>query len=333
MKDFKMCRYCFVDAVVLGSLCGVCTTNQVSLDVFPGTSVFEGHFFILKCVSQEQSGDWAVHRNTSKHPYSQQCGHGWGKRLSSSCKVGLAVTWDSGFYWCQSTGGAVSSTTTVRVTSGNLMVVVPLVPVNAGEDVTLSCLNRSRSSVPAHFYRDDLQLTSDHRRDLSLGPVSFSDQGWYKCISADTQSLPALLQIHNHSDEFFPTNSTSEPDSAHLHTVVRLLCHLLVFCPYCISTVLMVSLYRHLPKEEKRPRFKVKHEEYDDVVAALFASHTPAFPPPVLLTHTYLSPTCSAHTHLPFPTCSALTHLPFPTCSAHTHLSLPHLCNLNTHCT
>ncbi|XP_039677852.1 tyrosine-protein kinase Fer [Perca fluviatilis] len=38
-----------------------------------------------------------------------------------------------------------------------------------------------------------------------------------------------------------PTTLSSLPS---LHLVVRLVCHLVVFCPYCISTFIMVSLYR-----------------------------------------------------------------------------------------
>ncbi|KAJ0006174.1 hypothetical protein NQD34_013447 [Periophthalmus magnuspinnatus] len=244
MRCFQMCSYCFW-IVVLVSLRCCCGTGHVSLKVAPGINLFEGSFFVLKCVPEERAADWTVHRNATARPVPQRCGQGWGKQLSNSCKVGLAVTWDSGLYWCQSTEGAISSTVGVRVARGKLLVVVPFFPVSEGEDVTLSCLNRSRSIVSAHFYKDDLQVTSDPRSDLRLRAVSWSERGSYKCSTGAMESSPVLLQVHNRSwteTEVPPTSSTS--DSAHMHMVSRLLCLLLVFCPYCISTGLMVSLCR-----------------------------------------------------------------------------------------
>ncbi|KAJ0055652.1 hypothetical protein NL108_008825 [Boleophthalmus pectinirostris] len=268
--------------LVLASLWCCHGTSQVSLKVSPGPNLFEGGFFLLKCFPEDQAEEeeWRVCRNTTKQPTSQPtsqlCGQGWGQQLMNSCKVGLAVTWDSGLYWCQSKEGAVSSTVGIRVESSKLLVVVPMLPVSEGEDVTLTCLDRDRSSVSAHFYRDDLQLTSDPRPDLSLRPVSWSDRGWYKCSARDMESSPALLQVHNRSGdwtEIAPTNSAPEPDSAHTHLVLKVLCHLLVLCPYCISTVLMISLYQRQRPTDGRPWHKEKNEESEDAVAAVTTNH------------------------------------------------------------
>ncbi|KAA8578127.1 hypothetical protein FQN60_001069 [Etheostoma spectabile] len=59
------------------------------------------------------------------------------------------------------------------------------------------------------------------------------DSGVYWCESREgaTTSPP-------------PTSAAPPPVSDPVPLVLRLVCHLVVFCPYCISTFIMVSLYR-----------------------------------------------------------------------------------------
>uniref|UniRef100_A0AAV2KSC5 Immunoglobulin domain-containing protein n=1 Tax=Knipowitschia caucasica TaxID=637954 RepID=A0AAV2KSC5_KNICA len=227
----------------------------VSLAVSPGSSIFEGGWFILKCVPIESTSNWSVYRNTSHRPEPKTCGACWGRPLQDSCKVGLAVTWDSGHYWCQSTEGAVSPVVIVRVSSGNLLVLLPSLPVSLGDNVTLRCLNRSLLPVSALFHRGDLLLSPGPSTSLSFRAMSLDDRGWYRCSHGAVESPQVLLQVLNRSVTggesevppwVHPTISSSDPSPMHL--VLRILRHLLVCCPYCVSTVIVVSLYRQQHK-------------------------------------------------------------------------------------
>ncbi|GAA6236295.1 uncharacterized protein LOC108887035, partial [Lates japonicus] len=81
--------------------------------------------------------------------------------------------------------------------------------------------------------------------------VTKSDEGLYKChISSDGESPPSWLLVEEKlTTTAPPTSEATPPTSGHLHLEFMLLRYLVVFCPYFISTVLMVSLYRHRPTD------------------------------------------------------------------------------------
>ncbi|XP_038586885.1 cell adhesion molecule 2-like [Micropterus salmoides] len=76
-----------------------------------------------------------------------------------------------------------------------------------------------------------------------------------------------------------PTSPASDP----LQLVFRLICHLVVFCPYCISTVVMVSLYRRRATGNGLPVSMVMtpptqaeeglDDDCDDVIPAVTTEH------------------------------------------------------------
>ncbi|KAF3855486.1 hypothetical protein F7725_016209 [Dissostichus mawsoni] len=53
-----------------------------------------------------------------------------------------------------------------------------------------------------------------------------------------------------------PPTASSPPPASSLHLVFRVICHLVVFCPYCISTFLMGL-----------------DDDYDDVMSAVTTEH------------------------------------------------------------
>ncbi|MEQ2265573.1 hypothetical protein XENORESO_009173, partial [Xenotaenia resolanae] len=70
------------------------------------------------------------------------------------------------------------------------------------------------------------------------------------------------------------------PISAPSDLMLMLLCHLVVFCPYFISTLLMVSLYRQrstgtdLPVSTAVTETKQGLDEnYDDIITAVTTEH------------------------------------------------------------
>ncbi|KAK1890090.1 DNA mismatch repair protein MutS [Dissostichus eleginoides] len=68
-----------------------------------------------------------------------------------------------------------------------------------------------------------------------------------------------------------PPTASSPPPASSLHLVLRVICHLVVFCPYCISTFLMVSIYRERATGSDPPTHAEQglDDDYDDVMSAV----------------------------------------------------------------
>ncbi|GLD61960.1 Fc receptor-like protein 5 [Lates japonicus] len=68
------------------------------------------------------------------------------------------------------------------------------------------------------------------------------------------------------------TSGAPPPASDSSHLMFSLL-HLVVLCPYFISTVLMVSLYRHRPTAPPTQAEQGLVEDYDDIVSVTTEHH------------------------------------------------------------
>ena len=154
---------------------------------------------------------------------------------------------------------------------GPVILQSPVLPVMEGEDLTLTCKTKTSSNLPAGFYKDGSFIRTEPAGHMTIHHVSRSDEGLYKCnISSVGESPPSWVSVTGEEVTFDFRSSfiriftwqlilstgqtkTSGPPTAaalpsasdHLHLVIRLVVHLVVFCPYCISTFIMVSLYRH----------------------------------------------------------------------------------------
>ncbi|XP_030580084.1 Fc receptor-like protein 1 [Archocentrus centrarchus] len=228
-----------------------CTTNQARLTVSPSSSqFFERDFVSLSCEEDDSSAGWTLRRNTSKLQRTQ-CGDGWGRWSGSSCSITVFQS-DSGVYWCESREGAISNMVNLTVSGGSVILQSPVLPVMEGDDVTLLCQTKTTpSNLPAAFYKDGSLIRKQPTGHMTIQHVSRSDEGLYKCdISGHGESPSSWITVTGRpTTRVPPTTSTTPPstsapppDSPHL--VFRLVLHLVVFCPYFISTLLMVSLYR-----------------------------------------------------------------------------------------
>ncbi|CAI5669890.1 unnamed protein product [Oreochromis niloticus] len=235
-------------------------TNQARLTVSPSSSqLFEYDSVSLSCEDDDSSAGWTLRRNTTTQQMTQ-CGVKWGRYTGSSCEIRFIDPLDSGVYWCESRKGPISNMVNLTVTGGSVILQSPVLPVMEGDDVTLLCETKTTpSNLPAAFYKDGSLIRKQPTGHMTIQHVSKSDEGLYKCdISGHGESPSSWITVTGQpSTTTSPTTSalaTSEDQSQvsnPLQLALTLTRHLLVFCPYFISTILMVSLYREKPKDKE----------------------------------------------------------------------------------
>ncbi|XP_072232577.1 Fc receptor-like A [Leuresthes tenuis] len=233
----------------------ICTTNQAGLTVSPSSSqLFEGDSVTLSCEEDDRSSaGWTLRRSTKKR--QSECGDGWGEAAGSSCSIEFIFPLDSGVYWCESREGATSNSISLTVTGGSVILQSPVLPVMEGDDVTLSCQTKTPPpNLPAAFYKDGSFIRAEPTGHMTLHPVTRSDEGLYSCtISSHGESPPSWLSVTGKPTVTPPTSTAPPSASAPIWLLVTSVRYLLLFCPYFISTVLMVTLYLHGPTGSNAP--------------------------------------------------------------------------------
>ncbi|XP_026180136.1 high affinity immunoglobulin gamma Fc receptor I-like [Mastacembelus armatus] len=245
------------------------TVSAVSLNLNLSPNLqqfFSGDSVSLSCVEDGQTGGgWTVKRTVQGS--SQQCGrgHDFGNVVGSSCVLSPVSPSDSGLYWCEHTSGLSSDRISISISE--VILNISALPVQTGNNVTLRCRNKQDSTVPAYFYRNGSIIETRSDTEFTISKVQQSDEGLYSCSPDLVQQSPQIwLMVKDPptttSDPPTTTSSSSSSssssspsaplptDSSSLSpppppppvSVVRLLCHLLVFSPYCVCTVLMVSI-------------------------------------------------------------------------------------------
>ncbi|XP_069028353.1 low affinity immunoglobulin gamma Fc region receptor II-b-like [Embiotoca jacksoni] len=174
------------------TLCAV----VASLTVFPDRSqIFQYEPITLSCEHQEDSTEWIVKRNTSEN-VNEECSHFWNPRNSSDCFCSESYYSDTGVYWCESGAGGCSNTVSITVTAGSVILESPVLPVTEGEAVTLRCRTGTTSNLTADFYKDQVLIGSSSTGNFTIGSVSKSDEGLYKCnVSGDGGSALSRLTV------------------------------------------------------------------------------------------------------------------------------------------
>ncbi|XP_071382016.1 sialoadhesin-like isoform X1 [Centroberyx affinis] len=212
-----------------------------SLTVTPGRSqLFEYERLSLSC--EEQIG-WRVRRSGPTGGRLSACGDDWGSPTASGCSLLTTKRSDSATYWCESATGQRSTSANITVHDGAVILQSPVLPVMEGAAVTLNCTTKTPSNLPAGFYKDGSLIRTESTGQMTIHHVSKSDEGLYKChISGPGESPPSWLAVRAP-----PPAAAPPPPPAPLLSTDRLVRHLVVFCPYCISTLLMLSMYCHRP--------------------------------------------------------------------------------------
>ncbi|CAI5660405.1 unnamed protein product [Oreochromis niloticus] len=220
------------------------------LTVSPSSSqFFKGDFVSLSCEEDDSSAGWTLRRNTSRDT-RVECEY-WADAAGSSCNFSHIVPLDNGVYWCESREGPISNMVNLTVTGGSVILQSPVLPVMEGDDVTLLCKTKTTpSNLPAAFYKDGSLIRKQPTGHMTIQHVSRSDEGLYKCdISGHGESPSSWITVTGRpTTTILPPASAPSPDPSSPHLVFRPVFHLVVFCPYFISTLLMVSLYRSRAK-------------------------------------------------------------------------------------
>ncbi|XP_008298540.1 Fc receptor-like protein 4 isoform X2 [Stegastes partitus] len=256
-------------------------SDSASLTVSPDSSqMFEYQHLSLNCGEKSSFHGWTVHRSKTSVSNISRCGD-WGDVSASGCSLPTTKQKDSGLYWCESPARRRSNLVNLTVHDKSVILESPVLPVMKGDNVTLRCRSRHPTSLPAAFYKDGAPIRTEPAGHITLYSVSKSDEGLYKCHIGSLGESPSSRLLVRGPDEAAPA-----PEAL---SVLRVICYMVVCCPYVISTVLMVSLYRRRPSESDAARRRnlpvsmatsspgeedeAPSEQYDDVIAAVTTEH------------------------------------------------------------
>ncbi|XP_039873599.1 Fc receptor-like protein 5 isoform X2 [Simochromis diagramma] len=258
-------------------LLGVCvlllsapTVSAVSLYVSPNhQQFFKGDCYVyLSCVDDGQTADgWRVKRTRGVSTEGCSTAADFRRFNNSFCVLDLSVS-SGGSFWCENSSGQKSDEVSIAVSEKQLILEIPALPVNTGSNVTLLCKPRNGSAKKSYFFRDKVKLGHGPEGKWILHNVQQSDEGLYSCSTLIHQSPQSRLKVkeppppphttimytpspspsHSPSHSPSPRGNTEPSASSSLRprspsvSVLRLFCHLLVFCPYFISTILLLLI-------------------------------------------------------------------------------------------
>ncbi|XP_019212759.2 uncharacterized protein LOC109201504 [Oreochromis niloticus] len=264
-------------------LFGVCvlllsapTVSAVSLSVSPNLQqFFSGSSSVyLSCVDDGQTADgWTVKR--TRGGLTEDCGAAASEfsRINSSfCVFGLST---GGNFLCVSSSGHQSDEVSISVSEGGVILEIPALPVMTGSDVTLYCTPKEGERRKSYFFRDDVKLGSGPEGKWNLSKVQRSDEGLYSChTDIHPRSPQSRLRVRDSSS---PRSSaptiTALPPSPSM-SVLRLVLHLVVFCPYVACTALALSIFSTSSGNTPFVSMETSHPAVqDDVTADVTTEH------------------------------------------------------------
>ncbi|XP_044039998.1 Fc receptor-like protein 5 isoform X2 [Siniperca chuatsi] len=224
--------------------------DPASLTVLSDSSqLFEYENLSLSCGDNSSFHKWKVIRSTTSVGKLSSCGDQWGTPTHFGCVIQTAKQPDSAIYWCESPTRQRSNSVKISVYDKPVILQSPVLPVMEGHDVTLHCKTKTPpSDLTAAFYKDGTLISTEPTGHMTIHHVSKSDEGLYKChISRHGESPPSWLFVRD-------SNGTApSPADPPLWSVLRVIRLLVVVSPYCISTVLMVSLCLQRPTGRNLP--------------------------------------------------------------------------------
>ncbi|CAI5657457.1 unnamed protein product [Oreochromis niloticus] len=230
-------------------LFGVCvlllsapTVSAVSLSVSPNLQqFFSGSSVYLSCVDDGQTADgWTVKR--TRGGLTEDCGAAGSEfsRINSSfCVFGLST---GGNFLCVNSSGHQSDEVSISVSDKGVILEVPALPVMTGSDVTLCCTPKEGERRKSYFIKDNVTLGSGPEGKWNLSEVQQSHEGLYSCSTdIHPRSPQSRLRVRDSSSPRSSAPTISPPPPS--MSVLRLVLHLVVFCPYVACTALALSIF------------------------------------------------------------------------------------------
>ncbi|XP_047241779.1 Fc receptor-like protein 5 isoform X1 [Girardinichthys multiradiatus] len=191
--------------------CCQMSSMHASLMLTPSRSQFYEYEKVSISCEQFLPDIWTVWRYTETGLRVSQCAE-WGDQTSSTCSIRTLKKSHSGVYWCESKHRDSSNVVNITVTEDPVILQSPLLPVDEGQDVTLSCRCKDRSSdLEAYFFKDGIYIRTEPTGQMILHDVSRSSEGGYKCNISGKTSPTSWLLIKDVSK---PASLTVSPDSA-----------------------------------------------------------------------------------------------------------------------
>uniref|UniRef100_A0A671TLJ3 Ig-like domain-containing protein n=1 Tax=Sparus aurata TaxID=8175 RepID=A0A671TLJ3_SPAAU len=167
--------------------------SSASLTVSPDRAQhFTSDSVSLSC--EGNSTEWRVMRSSPEGRYWSDCSN-WGTMNGSTCNINTDRTSDA-VYWCQSGSGEITNAVNITVQDGDMILLSPARPVTEGDSVCLSCKLRLQTfDSIVFFYHNEKLIQSDSRWELSISPVSKSDEGFYKCQHSGRESAQSWMSV------------------------------------------------------------------------------------------------------------------------------------------
>ncbi|XP_041635004.1 uncharacterized protein LOC121504360 [Cheilinus undulatus] len=110
------------------------------------------------------------------------------------CYIKHVFKIESGEYWCDGYGKARSKSANISITAGSVILVIPALPVPEGENVTLTCMNKTTPAAVANFNKGSALKGGS----MTIYNVSKSDEGFYKCsIPGVGESAESWLAVRD----------------------------------------------------------------------------------------------------------------------------------------
>uniref|UniRef100_A0A8P4GA68 Immunoglobulin domain-containing protein n=1 Tax=Dicentrarchus labrax TaxID=13489 RepID=A0A8P4GA68_DICLA len=194
------------------------------LQLFDYTSI------AFNCEGFNTTAGWRVLRN--KKGKVSTCVSDWEPTTPSVCGIKLALSTDSGEYWCETGDGEKSNAVNITVSAGSVILESPVLPVTEGDAVPLRCRSKSSSVYIADFYKDGLFIGTGPIGEVTINNVSKANEGLYKCSISDFGESPeSWLAVRELPRETWTTSSSSSGHSCHIYLILR-----------TVFTIVMVAL-------------------------------------------------------------------------------------------
>ncbi|KAM9717522.1 low affinity immunoglobulin gamma Fc region receptor III-A-like [Menidia menidia] len=204
----------------------------VSVSVTPPRSqFFKYESFSVGCEGEPVG--WTVMKRTvdgEVHPCLPPC----------SVQAAFPST-DSGEHWCESGLGEKSNRVNITVTGGRVILESPVLPLTEGGNVGLKCRCQPPDACQhgVFFHKDGILLRNSSTGTITIQNVSRSDQGLYSCrISRLEESPQSWVAVR-------APPAGQDPPAA----VSMLHRHLIVGAPYCLSTILLLLIYKDMRRQ------------------------------------------------------------------------------------